>query len=94
MTIDATAATVSFTEPSGRGTFTVNGKTAAMEISGSKIKAKTKWDHAALKQELSTLRRIVVRSWAVDASEHLTLTIRVEGVMMSLRETRAVFDRQ
>ena len=94
VTIAATVGTVSVQEPSGQGTFTIDGKTAVMEIAGSKIKVKSKWDRAVLKQEFSTSRRKVTRSWGLDPASHLILTTRVESLGMNAVETLAVFDRQ
>jgi hypothetical protein len=94
LTIEATAAAVTFKDPSGQGTFAIDGKTAVLDVSGSKIKVKTKWDRAVLKQELSTSRRKVIRSWALDANNRLVLTMKVESLTMNTTESRAVFDRQ
>ena len=93
VTITATPASVSFKDPSGRGTFAIDGKTVEITIEGSKIKVKSKWERAALKQEFSTSRRKVIRSWALDAAGHLILAMKVESMMMNTIETRAVFDR-
>jgi hypothetical protein len=68
VTIAASAASVSFKDPSGQGTFAIDGKT--VEIEGSKIRVTSKWERAALKQEVSTSRRKVIRSWGLDATGH------------------------
>jgi hypothetical protein len=94
VTIAATVASVTFTEPTGHGTFMADGKTVEMNVEGAKIKVKTKWDKAALKQEFSTSRIKVIRAWSVDTANHLILAMKVESMMMISPETRAVFDRQ
>jgi hypothetical protein len=94
VTIAATATSVSFKDPSGQGTFAIDGKTVEITVEGSKIKVKSKWERAALKQEFSTSRRKVIRSWGPDATGHLILAMKVESMMMNTIETRAVFDRQ
>jgi hypothetical protein len=93
VTITATPASVSFKDPSGQGTFAIDGKTVEITVEGSKIKVKSKWERAALKQEFSTSRRKVIRSWGLDATGHLILAMKVESMMMSTIETRAVFDK-
>lgn len=93
VTIVATADTVTLKENSGQGTFEVNGKTIEIPIDGAKIKARSKWDRAALKQEFWSVRRKVVRTWTVDPAGHLVLTMKIE-TLMKIPETRAVFDRQ
>jgi hypothetical protein len=94
VTIAATATSVTFKDPSGQGTFVIDGKTAALDIAGSQIKVKTKWDGAVLRQEFSTTRRKVIRSWGLDARNLLVLTMRVESLTLNTTELRAVFDRQ
>lgn len=93
LTIAATATAVTFVDPSGQGTFAIDGKTSGLDIAGSKIKVKTTWDRATLKQELSTSRRKVIRSWALDAGNRLVLTMKVESLTPT-PDLRAVFDRQ
>jgi hypothetical protein len=94
VTITATANSVSFKDPSGQGTFAIDGKTVELTVDGSRIKVKSKWERAALKQEFSTSRRKVIRAWSLDPAGHLILAMKVESMMMNTIETRAVFDRQ
>jgi hypothetical protein len=94
VTIAATPVSVSFKDPTGQGTFAIDGKTVELTIEGSKIKVKSKWEKATLRQEFSTSRRKVIRSWSLDAAGHLILAMKVESMMMNTIETRAVFDRQ
>lgn len=93
VSIIATADTVTVKETSGQGTFSVNGKTTEISADGATIKAKTKWDRASLKQEFWSVRRKVIRTWSLDASGHLILTMKVE-TMTKIPDVRAVFDRQ
>ena len=94
LTIAASPASVSFKEASGTGTFAVDGKTVELNVEGSKIKVKTKWDKAALRQELWSTRRKVTRSWMLDASNHLVLMMKMESLMAYTIDRRAVYDRQ
>jgi hypothetical protein len=94
VTIAATSETVSFKDASGEGTFRIDGKTVALSVAGAEIKVKSKWDRAALRQEFWSARRKVTRTWDVDADDHLILNTKVEGVLMKMIETRAVFVRQ
>ena len=94
LTITASVASVSFKEASGEGTFAVDGKTVELNVEGSKIKVKTKWDKTALRQEVWSTRRKVIRSWALDASNHLVLMMKVESLMANTIDRRAVYDRQ
>jgi hypothetical protein len=93
VTIAATTSSVSFKDPSGQGTFAIDGKTVEITVEGSKIKVRSKWERAALRQEFSTSRRKVIRSWSLDAASHLILAMKVESMMMNTIETRAVFDK-
>ncbi len=93
VTIDASPASVTFKDPSGQGTFAIDGKNVELNVEGSKIKVKTKWEKGALRQEFSTSRRKIIRSWEPDQAGHLVLTMRVESMAMNSGEARAVFDR-
>ena len=93
VSIVATADTVTVKENSGQGTFAINGKSIEIPVDGATIKAKIKWDRGALSQEFWSVRRKVIRTWSLDASGHLILTMKVE-TMMKIPDMRAVFDRQ
>jgi hypothetical protein len=93
VSIIATADAVTVKENSGQGTFAVNGKTIEIPIDGATIKVKTKWDREELKQEFWSVRQKVIRTWNLDPSGHLILTVKVE-TMMKVPDVRAVFDRQ
>ncbi len=94
VTIEASPASVHFQDPSGQGTFAIDGKNIEMNVDGAKIKVKTKWEKASLRQEFASSRRKVIRSWGLDPAGHLVLTMRVESMMMAPGESHAVFDRQ
>ena len=94
LTITAAAGSVSFTEAGGTGTFAADGKTVELNVEGSKIKVKTKWDGPALRQEFWSTRRKVIRAWMLDASNHLVLMMKVESLMANTIDKRAVYDRR
>ena len=94
LTIAASPGSVSFTDAGGSGTFAVDGKTVELNVEGSKIKAKTKWDGMALRQDLWSTRRKVISSWTLDASNHLVLSLKVESLIAYAIDKRAVYDRQ
>lgn len=93
VSILATADSVTLNESSGRGTFAINGKTIEVPVGGATINVRMKWDREALKQEFWSVRRKVIRTWSLDSSGHLILTMKVE-TMMKVPDVRAVFDRQ
>ncbi len=94
LTITATVSAVTFADANGQGTFAIDNKTSEIDVAGSKIKVKTRWDHAALKQDLSSSRRKIARSWTIDPDGRLVLSVKVESLTMNTTESRAVFDRQ
>ena len=95
VTITATAAQITFVEPRGESVFQIDGKNTTIEVPGSTIKVKSRWDKAGLRQEFSSTQRVLHRTWTVDATGRvLTLKQRLEGIGVSGRETNTVFDRQ
>ena len=93
MTIEATAETVTFREPRGEWRFTIDGKNSVMEVPGGRLRSKSKWDHATLRQEFSSAQKKLVKSWSIDANDRLVLTEKVES-LASNSESKAVFDRR
>ncbi len=93
MNIEATAETITVCEPRGEWRFTIDGKNTAMAVPGGMIHSKSRWDHSALRQEFSSAQRRLVKTWSVDANDHLVLTERYESVTLN-SESKAVFDRQ
>jgi hypothetical protein len=94
LTIDATPAVMTLTEPRGPSTFQIDGKDAKVEVPGGVIKVKSKWDRTSLRQDFSSAMRKVTRSWSVDASGRLVLNQRVEGISLKRTDIQAFFDRQ
>jgi len=94
LTIEATATVMTLTEPRGPSLFKIDGKDAKVEVPGSVIKVKSKWDRATLRQEFSSAMRKVTRSWSVDANNRLVLNQLVEGISLKQTTVQALFDRQ
>lgn len=95
MTIDATATAITFVEPRGDSVFQVDGKSTSIEVPGSTIKVKSRWDRAGLRQEFSSTQRVLHRTWSVDGTGRLLmLKQRLEGIGLAGKESQSVFDRQ
>ena len=94
MKIVASETEIRFVEPRGERVFKIDGKTGSLEVPGGSIKAKSKWERLALRQEFSSANRKLVKTWSIDASDHLVLTERIESVAFNTKESKTVFDRQ
>jgi hypothetical protein len=94
LTIKATADTIAFSDPRGERTFTIDNKTARLDVNGAKVEVKTKWDKSTLRQEFATAQTRLVRTWESDDQGHLVLKARVESIAMNSKEVKAVYDRQ
>jgi hypothetical protein len=94
ITIKATAESVTFADPRGEQTYTINDKNSTIDVAGSKITAKNKWDKATLRQEFSNSKSKLIRTWEVDDSNRLVLKAKLESMSMMSTEVKAVFDRQ
>ena len=94
LTIEATPAEIKVTEPRGQSVFRIDGKSTPIEVPGGTIKVKSKWDKASLRQEFSSTRRMLLRSWSVDSNGRLVLAEHIESVAFKTKETLAVFDKQ
>ena len=90
--IEAQAGSVTFREPRGEWHFNIDGKNASMDVPGGTLHSKSKWEKGALRQEFSSTRRKLVKTWSVDAQDRLVLTERVESFAPT-SESKAVFDR-
>jgi hypothetical protein len=90
--IEAHAGSVTFREPRGEWHFNIDGKNASMDVPGGTLHSKSKWEKGALRQEFSSTRRKLVKTWSVDAQDRLVLTERVESFAPT-SESKAVFDR-
>lgn len=94
LTIEATATELKIVEPRSELAFRIDGKNVPLEVNGGKIKVKTKWERAGLKQEFSSVQRSLVRTWSADASGRLVLAQRIQSAMFNTKEVQAIFDRQ
>jgi hypothetical protein len=94
LAIAATAAEVRITEPRGEWLFKADGKTSDMQVPGGTIRAKSRWDRQTLRQEFSSAQKKLVKVWAVDANDRLTVTERIESLTVNTKASTAVFDRQ
>jgi hypothetical protein len=92
ISIEARAESVTFREPRGEWHFNIDGKNASMDVPGGTLHSKSKWEKGALRQEFSSARRKLVKTWSVDAQDRLVLTERVESFAPT-SESKAVFDR-
>ena len=93
VTIEATPDAVTFREPGGEWMFKIDGKTTTMAVPGATLRSKSKWDHATLRQEFSSVQRKLVKSWSIDADERLVLNEEVES-LTSHTQSKAIFDRR
>jgi uncharacterized protein YnzC (UPF0291/DUF896 family) len=94
MTIKASADSVTFIDPRGERTFTVNDKTSTIDLGGSPIKVKSKWDKRVLKQEFSNTQAKLTETWGLDDADHLVLTAKIESLTLVTNDRKAVFDRR
>lgn len=94
LTIAATVTELKIVEPRSELAFRIDGKNVPLEVNGGKIKVKTKWERAGLKQEFSSVQRALVRTWSVDAAGQLVLSQRLQSATFNTKEVRAVFERQ
>jgi hypothetical protein len=93
LTIKATAESVSFVDPRGELACATNDKGTRIDTFGAPVTLKCKWDKEQLRQEFSTTRSKLTRTWEVDGSDHLVLKVRVEGIGQSAGAATAVFNR-
>jgi hypothetical protein len=95
LTITATPAEITILEPRGSSQFRIDNKSADIEVpGGATIKVKSRWDRTTLRQEFSSVQRVLKRSWAVDGNGRLIVKQRVESIDFVSKEAEAVFDRQ
>jgi len=94
ITIRASADSVTFIDTRGERTFTIDDKTSKIEISGSSVSVKSKWDKSVLKQEFSNTQAKLVETWGVDEAGRLVLSAKMESMTLRTPEQRAIFDRQ
>jgi hypothetical protein len=94
ITIKASADSVTFIDTRGERTFTTNDKASKIDISGSPVSVKSKWEKSTLKQEFSNTQAKLVETWGLDDAGRLVLSAKIESMTLRTPEQRAVFDRQ
>jgi hypothetical protein len=92
--ITASPETVTFADSRGERTFTVNDKSSKMDVGGSPVNVKSKWDKNVLRQEFSNTQAKLIETWGLDEAGRLVLTAKVESMTLLTPEQKAVFDRQ
>ena len=91
--IEATPLHVMFSDERGDSECDINGKTEKVRMFGAVLGVKCRWDKTALRQEFSTTRTKLTRTWMVDDREMLVMKAKVEGLDQNSSEATAVFDR-
>ena len=106
ITVKASADSVTFVDTRGERTYAVNDKASPIEVGGTSVKVKSKWDKKVLKQEFSNSQAKLTQTWGLDDAGHMVLTMKVESMTVNLgagadrptalrsQEQKAVFDRQ
>ena len=106
MNIKASADSVTFVDSRGERTFAINDKSSTIDVGGSPVKVKTKWDKRVLRQEFTNAQARLVQTCALDDSGHMVLTAKVESMTLTLGagadrptalvtpDQTAIFDRQ
>jgi hypothetical protein len=94
ITIKASAESVTFTDVRGERTFTINDKASRIDVGGSTVSVKSKWDKNVLKQEFSNTQAKLIQTWGIDDAGRLVLTAKLESMTLVTPERKAVFDRQ
>ena len=104
ITIKASADSVTFVDARGERTYAINDKTSTIDVGGSAVKVKSKWDKRVLKQEFNNTQAKLVETWGLDDADHLVLTAKVESLTLGAGADRlttlvtpdrkAVFDRR
>ena len=60
---------------------------------GTWLDVKCRWDKKVLRQEYSSTRNKLTRTWTVDERELLAMKSRVDGINLNSAEAAAFFDR-
>jgi hypothetical protein len=92
--ITASAETVTFADTRGERTFAVNDKSAKIDVAGSPVNVKSKWDKDVLRQEFSNTQAKLIETWGLDEAGRLVLTAKVESMTLLTPDQKAVFDKQ
>jgi hypothetical protein len=94
--IAATADSVTFTDPRGERSFTLNNKEQKLQLNGGTISSKSKWDKSTLHQEFLFGERKITHFWDLNPEgTQLTLKIRMEDFSRigPFKESKAVYDK-
>ena len=91
--ITATTERVSIEDERGEQSCASDGKTDKVRIFGVYMDVKCKWDEDRLRQEFSTTRNKLTRTWSLDAGGHLVLKAKLEGIGQTSPETTTVYNR-
>jgi hypothetical protein len=93
ITIAASAESFSITDDRGTQTCAANGKSEKTQMFNVSMGVKCRWDKDRLRQEFSTTRSKLIRTWALDDAGRLLLKGKLEGIGQNTPEATAVFDR-
>lgn len=93
ITIEATPARVSIADERGDQTCASDGKADKVRMFGVYWDVKCRWDKDRFRQEFSTARNKLVRTWSFDETGHLVLKAKVEGIAQNAPETTTVYNR-
>ena len=94
ITIKASADSITFIDARGERTFGINDKSFKVDVGGSQVSVKSKWDKGVLKQEFSNTQARLVETWSLDDAGRLVLTAKIESMTLMTPDQKAVFDRQ
>jgi hypothetical protein len=94
MTVNATADSITITDARGERTYPINDKNTKIDVGGSPLTVKSKWDKDTLKQEFSNTQAKLTETWSIDGSGHLVLAMKVESMTLRTPEQKAVFDKK
>jgi hypothetical protein len=94
ITIKATPESVTFVDVQGERTCAVNGKSAKLTVAEATVNVKCRWDKELLREDFSTTRSSLIRTWGLDDSQHLVVRARYEGLAQTTGEAVVVFDRK
>jgi hypothetical protein len=106
ITIKASAEAVTFVDARGERTYQINDKNVTIDVGGSSVKVRSKWDKRVLRQEFNNTQAKLVQTWGLDDADHLVLTAKVESLTMGVGasadrvttlvtpDRKAVFDRR
>jgi hypothetical protein len=92
--IKASAESVTFTDTRGERTFAIDDKASRIDVDGSPVNVKSKWDKNALRQEFSNPQAKLAETWSVDDAGRLVLTAKLESMTLMTPDEKALFDRQ